>query len=112
MQVIADRLRATGQLTYIYEDVHSPEQLDSLRDRPLTRLFVCDISLNSLGNPAFRIDHALRFLHPLEVVVEERDLGAMSGEEDCGRSAVANFALRKGNQYSMPRYLLEDSHFG
>lgn len=93
------------QLTYIDQDVHSPEQLDSLRDRPLTRLSVRDIGLNGIGNPAFSIDHPLRLLHPLEVVVEECNLGTVSSQKDCCRAAVSNFALRRAQYLILTRLL-------
>lgn len=74
--------------------MHSSKQLDCFRHRPLARLFVCDIRLDNLRNPAFRVNHSFRLQRPFEVVVEKGDLGSVAGEQYCGCSAVANLALR------------------
>lgn len=80
------------ELTNINKDMHSPEQLDGLRNSVPAAFFICNIGLYNLCDPALFVNHALCFLRPFDVVVNEGDLCALSGEQNRRCSAVADFA--------------------
>lgn len=72
--------------------MHRSERCDYLFNSLFARLLFCYICLDDDGSSPFGVDHALRFLDPLEVVVYQCDFGAVPCENYGSGSTVTNFA--------------------
>lgn len=70
--------------------MHRTPQLDRRGHSLLARLLICDVCLNHLGHAALLVDHPLGVLSPVDIEVHKSNFGAVTGEEDCCRTPIAN----------------------
>lgn len=70
-----------------------PKGTHCLFNSTSTSFLICHIGLNNQGRAALAVNHPLRLADPLEVVVHQGNLGAMSCKKYRGCSAVANLSF-------------------
>lgn len=81
-----------GRLTNINKYIHGPELFDGLLHGLFAAFFFRNVSLDNYGLTAIEINHALRLLRPVDIVVDQGNFGTLSCEQDRSRTAIANLS--------------------